>query len=69
MCAGMCPCSRPMTRPALVKDHDTTRNLLLVKVQQIGDRFIDVTPGTTYKPKDVVTVRARHDGTWELTDR
>lgn len=36
---------------------------LLVKVQQIGDRFIDVTPGTSYQPKDVVSVRARHDGT------
>lgn len=65
MCGHACPCSRPMTRVGVVKRYYDSENLLLVKVQQIGDRFIPVKPGATYYNKQVVTVRATADG-WEL---
>ena len=68
MCGHACPCSRPMTRVGVVKSHDPKTNVIGVKIQMIGLRFVDVHPSTTYKPGDVVTVQATALG-WELTDR
>lgn len=68
MCVNACPCSRPMTRAAVVKKNDTDLNVLLVKVQQIGERFIDLPYLSTLRPGDVCRVQANADGTWRLAD-
>jgi hypothetical protein len=56
-----------MTRPGVVKSNDSKLNVIGVKIQSIGLRFIDVHPSETPVVGSIVLTHAKSDGTWELS--